>query len=154
MRNRRISALSKGYKQRVGIAQALLGDPRVIILDEPTVGLDPLQIIEIRDLIRELGKEHTVIFSSHILSEVQTICEKVLIISRGKLVAFDEPENLEKSLTAPGEITLTAEAEPEEVEALLEETGAVSGMDVKKEENGYARAVLRTSEEDIYAVCC
>ena len=152
MRNRRISALSKGYKQRVGIAQALLGDPRVIILDEPTVGLDPLQIIEIRDLIRELGKEHTVIFSSHILSEVQTICEKVLIISRGKLVAFDEPENLEKSLTAPGEITLTAEAEPEEVEALLEETGAVSGMDVKKEENGYARAVLRTSEEDIYAV--
>ena len=152
MRNRRISALSKGYKQRVGIAQALLGDTRVIILDEPTVGLDPLQIIEIRDLIRELGKEHTVIFSSHILSEVQTICEKVLIISRGKLVAFDEPENLEKSLTAPGEITLTAEAEPEEVEALLEETGAVSGMDVKKEENGYARAVLRTSEEDIYAV--
>ena len=143
---------AKGYKQRVGIAQALLGDPRVIILDEPTVGLDPLQIIEIRDLIRDLGKEHTVIFSSHILSEVQTICEKVLIISRGKLVAFDEPENLEKSLTAPGEITLTAEAEPEEVEALLEETGAVSGMDVKKEENGYARAVLRTSEEDIYAV--
>lgn len=152
MRNRRISALSKGYKQRVGIAQALLGDPEVIILDEPTVGLDPLQIIEIRELIRELGKEHTVIFSSHILSEVQTICERVLIIAGGKLVAFDEPENLEKRLTAPGEITVTAEAEPEEVEALLEGIGAVSGIDVKKEENGYARAVLRTSEEDIYAV--
>ena len=79
VRNRRISALSKGYKQRVGIAQALLGDPKVIILDEPTVGLDPLQIIEIRDLIRDLGREHTVIFSSHILSEVQTICELSLI---------------------------------------------------------------------------
>ena len=97
VRNRRISALSKGYKQRVGIAQALLGDPKVIILDEPTVGLDPLQIIEIRDLIRDLGREHTVIFSSHILSEVQTICEKILIIAKGKLIAFDEPENLEKT---------------------------------------------------------
>ena len=104
--NRRISALSKGYKQRVGIAQALLGDPKVIILDEPTVGLDPLQIIEIRDLIRDLGREHTVIFSSHILSEVQTICEKILIIAKGKLIAFDEPENLEKRLLSPGEITL------------------------------------------------
>ena len=105
VRNRRISALSKGYKQRVGIAQALLGDPKVIILDEPTVGLDPLQIIEIRDLIKDLGREHTVIFSSHILSEVQTICEKILIIARGKLIAFDEPENLEKRLLSPGEIT-------------------------------------------------
>ena len=91
----RIGALSKSYKQRVGIAQALLGNPRVIILDEPTVGLDPLQIIEIRDLIRELGKRHTVIFSSHILSEVQAICDRVLIISKGKLIAFDEPSKLE-----------------------------------------------------------
>jgi len=91
VRNRRISTLSKGYRQRVGIAQALLGDPRVIILDEPTVGLDPLQIIEIRDLIKELGKTHTVIFSSHILSEVQTICDEVLMIAHGKLVAFDTP---------------------------------------------------------------
>ena len=87
MGGRPISALSKGYKQRVGIAQALLGDPKVVILDEPTVGLDPLQIIEIRDLIRQLGEKHTVILSSHILSEVQAICDKVLIISRGKLVA-------------------------------------------------------------------
>ena len=91
MENRRISTLSKGYKQRVGIAQALLGNPRVIILDEPTVGLDPIQIIEIRALIKELGKTHTVIFSSHILSEVQTICDQILIIAKGKLIAFDGP---------------------------------------------------------------
>lgn len=87
VRNRLISALSKGYRQRVGIAQALLGDPGTIILDEPTVGLDPIQIIEIRDLIKDLGQTHSVIFSSHILSEVQAICETVLIINRGKLVA-------------------------------------------------------------------
>ena len=96
VKGRRISSLSKGYKQRVGIAQALLGNPRVIVLDEPTVGLDPMQIIEIRALIKELGQTHTVIFSSHILSEVQTICDRILIISKGRLVAFDEPENLEK----------------------------------------------------------
>ena len=94
MRHRLISALSKGYKQRVGIAQALLGQPQVIILDEPTVGLDPLQIIEIRDLIRRLGEKHTVILSSHILSEVQAVCDKVLIISKGRLAAYDDTDKL------------------------------------------------------------
>lgn len=88
VRHRCISALSKGYRQRVGIAQALLGSPRVIILDEPTVGLDPLQIIEIRELIRQLGQTHTVLFSSHILSEVQTICDQILMIAHGSLAAF------------------------------------------------------------------
>lgn len=97
---RLIKNLSKGYKQRVGIAQALLANPEIIILDEPTVGLDPKQIIEVRDLIRELGKDHTVILSSHILSEVRSVCDRILIISKGKLVANDTSENLEK-LYAP-----------------------------------------------------
>lgn len=119
VRHRRISNLSKGYKQRVGIAQALLGNPKVIILDEPTVGLDPLQIIEIRDLIKKLGETHTVIFSSHILSEVQTICDEILIINKGKLVAFDTPGNLEKQLVAPNAIALTAEALPDEAAHIL-----------------------------------
>ena len=110
VKGRPISSLSKGYKQRVGIAQALLGNPKVIILDEPTVGLDPIQIVEIRDLIKELGRSHTVIFSSHILSEVQAICDQVLIISKGKLIAFDEPKNLEKLLLAPNEILITTDA--------------------------------------------
>lgn len=94
VKHRIISKLSKGYKQRVGIAQALLGNPKVIILDEPTVGLDPIQIIEIRDLIKQLGQTHTVILSSHILSEVQAVCDQILIISNGKLVANDEAKNL------------------------------------------------------------
>ena len=113
--HRRISALSKGYRQRVGIAQALLGSPKVIILDEPTVGLDPLQIIEIRDLIRQLGQAHTVILSSHILSEVQAICEKILIIAHGKLLAFGEPDQLERSLLSVGEIDFTTEADEQTV---------------------------------------
>lgn len=95
VQNRLIKNLSKGYKQRVGLAQAVLGFPEIIILDEPTVGLDPKQIIEIRELIRELAKEHTVILSSHILAEVREVCDYVLIISKGKLVASDTPDNLE-----------------------------------------------------------
>lgn len=94
MEHRLIRHLSKGYKQRVGLAQALLGDPEVLILDEPMVGLDPKQIIEIRELIRGLGQKHTVILSSHILSEITSVCDHVLIISHGKLVASDTPENL------------------------------------------------------------
>ena len=119
MKNRRISALSKGYQQRVGIAQALLGDPKIIILDEPTVGLDPIQIIEIRDLIKELGQTHTVIFSSHILSEVQAICDQILMIAHGKLVAFDDPQSLEQKLLSPNEITLTTDASEEELRLSL-----------------------------------
>ena len=131
---RRISALSKGYKQRVGIAQALLGNPKIIILDEPTVGLDPIQIIEIRELIKELGQTHTVVFSSHILSEVQTICRQIIIIARGRLAAFDTPENLEKHLLSPNEVVLTADAPAQEVWDLL--SGVLHITELHMEENG------------------
>ncbi len=130
VRDRLIGTLSKGYRQRVGIAQALLGNPQVIILDEPTVGLDPIQIIEIRDFIKELGKTHTVILSSHILSEVQAVCEQVLIISKGRLVAFDAPENLEKLLTASHAITFQVEAEKGQTEEILAQTDGLSGWEV------------------------
>ena len=105
---RLIRSLSKGYKQRVGIAQALLGSPRLIILDEPTVGLDPAQVIEIRRLIRELGKSHTVILSSHILSEVQAVCSQVLILSKGHLVAVGAPEQLAEKLNPGSRLRATA----------------------------------------------
>ncbi len=117
MEKRLIRNLSKGYRQRVGIAAALLGSPKVIILDEPTVGLDPAQMIEIRYLIHDLGKTHTVILSSHILSEVQTICDRVLIIAHGKLVAQGTPEELAAQLTAKGTITATAQGTREAVVA-------------------------------------
>ena len=150
--DRRIAALSKGYKQRVGIAQALLGNPKVIILDEPTVGLDPIQIREIRDLIRQLGQEHTVLLSSHILSEVQNICEKILIISHGRLMAFDEPENLETQLMAPNEIRLTTEAtvgETIEYLSMLEDCAIGS---VEDKENGLVEAVIHSGKREIYDV--
>ncbi len=125
VKNRLISSLSKGYKQRVGIAQALLGDPKVIILDEPTVGLDPIQIIDIRELIKELGKSRTIIFSSHILSEVQEICEKVLIISGGKLVAFDLLENLESGINECGKIIVKSDITKEAADEILSENSSV-----------------------------
>jgi ABC-2 type transport system ATP-binding protein len=134
MKNRRISALSKGYKQRVGIAQALLGNPKVIILDEPTVGLDPIQIIEIRDLIKQLGQKHTVILSSHILSEVQTICEKILIIAKGKLIAFDEADKLENQLSPSNEISILTEADAEETREILADVEEKFGGTVEAEE--------------------
>ena len=150
VKGRRISALSKGYKQRVGIAQALLGNPKVIILDEPTVGLDPLQIIEIRDLIRQLGQNHTVILSSHILSEVQAICEKILIIAHGRLVAFDAPDQLERSLLGTNEITFTTDAPAERVRSILAGVKHVFDIRVSQPENGLVQARMQTSSKNIY----
>ena len=134
--DRLIKNLSKGYKQRVGIAQAILGDPEIIILDEPTVGLDPRQIIEIRDLIQELGKEHTVILSSHILSEVQAVCQTILIISKGKLVACDAPENLERLFAGTTTVELVVEADREEVYNTLSEVPNIENIEMKKREDG------------------
>lgn len=153
VRNRLISKLSKGYRQRVGIAQALLGSPKVIILDEPTVGLDPLQIIEIRDLIKQLGQEHTVILSSHILSEVQAICEKVLIIAKGKLVAFDKPENLEKLLTASNTVSFTAEASLKETEEILKAAEGIKDWQAEEKENGCIRVKLQIEGAEASDVC-
>ena len=107
--NRLIKNLSKGYRQRVGIAQALIGNPEVLVLDEPTVGLDPKQIIEIRNLIKELGKRHTVILSSHILPEVQAVCERVVIINKGTIAAIDTPEGLSRKMAKTSRIQLSAE---------------------------------------------
>ena len=120
MQKRLIRNLSKGYKQRVGIAQALLGDPEVIILDEPTVGLDPAQIIEIRELILELGRKHTIVLSSHILSEVQAVCQSIMIISKGKLVASDTAENLTSLFKGQENIRLEARADKAMISEVLE----------------------------------
>ena len=120
-----IKYLSKGYRQRVGISQALIGDPQIVILDEPTVGLDPMQILEIRELIYELGKKHTVILSSHILSEVQAICDKVLIIYKGKMVAFDAPENLGKTMTSGACLQITCDCDEETAREIL---GSIEGI--------------------------
>ena len=113
MKDRLIRNLSKGYRQRVGFAQAVIGYPEVIILDEPTVGLDPKQIIEIRELIKKLGEKHTVILSSHILSEISAVCDHIFIISKGKLVASDSTENLTLMMSGVQEIELLVKAEEE-----------------------------------------
>lgn len=150
VKHRCISALSKGYKQRVGIAQALLGNPKVIILDEPTVGLDPIQIIEIRDLIQQLGQTHTVILSSHILSEVQAICDQILMIANGKLIAFDRPENLEKRLLSPNEVTLTAETTEEEAGWILNGISHITGWSARAGEPGFVVLQINTDLKNIY----
>ena len=136
MQNRLIRNLSKGYRQRVGIAAALLGEPKVIILDEPTVGLDPAQVIEIRSLIHDLGRTHTVILSSHILSEVQTVCDRVLIISAGKLAAQGTPEELAGQLAARGTLSATAQGSREEVLAAAGQVKGLTDLHITAEKGG------------------
>ena len=152
MKNRRISALSKGYRQRVGIAQALLGEPDTVILDEPTVGLDPIQILEIRALIGQLGESRTVLISSHILSEVQAMCSRILIISHGKLVTFDAPDALEARLASPGEITVTAETDAASAEALIAGIDGVSAVTAVSDSPERSRLTVSSGGGDIYAL--
>ena len=132
--DRLIKNLSKGYRQRVGIAQTLLGNPKVIILDEPTVGLDPIQVVEIRDLIKNLGKRHTVILSSHILSEVQQMCDEILIIAKGKLLAYDTTENLEKQLQPRVLLEVETDASREESEAVLQSIEGIEKTEYAEED--------------------
>lgn len=140
---RMIRNLSKGYRQRVGFAQAILGYPEIIILDEPTVGLDPKQIIEIRELIRQLAKKHTVILSSHILAEVREVCDYILIISKGKLVASDTPENLERNLGDSDLIEIETKASPDEVRRILETVDGIRSISTKYLENGITWAKIQ-----------
>lgn len=141
--NRLIRNLSKGYRQRVGLAQAVLGFPKIIILDEPSVGLDPKQIIEIRELIRQLSKKHTVILSSHILAEVREVCDYILIISKGKLVASDTPENLERNLGDSDLIEIETKASPDEVRRILETVDGIRSISTKHLENGITWAKIQ-----------
>ena len=133
VKGRRIGNLSKGYKQRVGLAGALIGDPSVLILDEPTVGLDPKQIIEIRNLIKDLGAKRTVILSSHILSEISAVCERVIIIDNGKLVAEDTPENLSERFGKNNKMMLRVSGAKEDIEAVLKSMENVTAVRLLKQ---------------------
>lgn len=156
---RLIRNLSKGYRQRVGFAQVVLGYPEILILDEPTVGLDPKQIIEIRDLIKELGKKHTIILSSHILSEISAVCDHVFIISHGKLVASDSTENLLERMTGAQEIELLVKAEEDTAETAIREVAQVERCEKTESKEDGAVQLLVTAKKDadvreaIYHTC-
>lgn len=147
MQERLIKNLSKGYRQRVGLAQAILGYPEIIILDEPTVGLDPKQIIEIRDLIRKLAKNHTIILSSHILSEVSEVCDYILIINNGKLVASDTTDNLEKMTMGSNTLELSVKGDRERLKNILDQMEEIREVEwVKSEEQDLVSLKITTDE--------
>lgn len=146
MQNRLIRNLSKGYRQRVGLAQAILGYPEVIILDEPSVGLDPKQIIEMRELIKKLGENHTVILSSHILSEVSAVCDHIMIISHGKLVASDSPEGLQKLLSGSAKLLLTVKTEKEALEEALSVMDGVESVVTEAAEDDCVLATIEVTK--------
>ena len=145
---RLIKNLSKGYKQRVGLAQAMIGDPQALILDEPTAGLDPKQILEIRDLIIALGKDHTIILSSHILPEVSAVCKRVLIINQGRIVADDTPENLAKRILGGSHILLRMDASEAAVSRALGKVSSIKKLEFREsQEAGAAEAVAEAGED-------
>jgi ABC-2 type transport system ATP-binding protein len=148
-RNRLIKNLSKGYKQRVGLAMALVGSPEVLILDEPTVGLDPKQIIEIRKLIKALGKEHTIILSSHILPEVSAVCERVVIINKGEIAAIDTPENLSKGYGAASKLLVTIAGPRNSVESAIREIYGVKYVETAAEKDKEATSYIVESDKEI-----
>ncbi|MGN0299307.1 MAG: ABC transporter ATP-binding protein [Lachnospiraceae bacterium] len=145
VQNRLIRNLSKGYRQRVGLAQAIMGLPPVIILDEPTVGLDPKQIIEIRELIKDLAKNHTVILSSHILAEISAVCDMVMIINKGKLVACDTPENLEKKMAGTNGISMEIKGSKSAVQAILEREKEITDLSWRQEDQ-YCQVYFQLSQ--------
>ena len=148
VQNKLIKNLSRGYKQRVSLAGALVGNPEVLILDEPTVGLDPKQIIEIRNLIKKLGKKHTVIISSHILSEISQICDRVVIINKGKLVAIDTPENLEEKTREKNVIYVTVEDNEDKMLSIKEEVEEIEDIVLSKNnEDGSKQYKIITNEK-------
>lgn len=149
VQNKLIRNLSRGYKQRVSMAGALVGNPDVIILDEPTVGLDPKQISDIRNLIKELGKKHTVILSSHILSEVSQICERVIIINKGKIIAIDTPENLEKSAREKNGILVTVEDGKSHMNNLKDKIREIDEIKLIKDNEDGTKQYLITSSSEI-----
>ena len=145
---RLIRNLSKGYKQRVGLAQAMIGDPQILIMDEPTAGLDPKQILEIRGLITELGKEHTIILSSHILPEVSAVCKRILIIDHGRIVADDTPENLARRLLGGTHIHLRIDAGQAAVSAALEKVSSISKLEFRdSQEPGTVELIAEVAQE-------
>ena len=149
--DRLIRNISKGYKQRVGLAQALIGYPEVLILDEPMVGLDPKQIIEMRDLVKSLAKEHTIILSSHILSEVSAVCDHIMIISKGKLVASGAPEELQEMMQVKVELEITVLGTKEHVENILHDMEKIESYEIEAaQESGAVRArISATGNADI-----
>ena len=143
VQNKLTRNLSRGYKQRVSMAGALVGEPKILILDEPTVGLDPKQITEIRELIKELGKTHTVILSSHILSEVSQICNKVIIINKGKLVAIDTPEKLENKVSQNNSIYVTVEDTENKMETMKDKIEDIKEIKlIKENEDGTKQYII------------
>ncbi|MBQ8688897.1 MAG: ATP-binding cassette domain-containing protein [Clostridia bacterium] len=149
VKDRLIKNLSKGYKQRVGIAQALVGDPKIIIFDEPTVGLDPKQILEIRTLMRTLGKNHTVILSTHILAEVQAVCERIIIINKGKIIADERTENLTKTIEDGYRYQAKICGPQKEVKAAIEKLNGVKEVEATGERDGDSFAFRIESERGI-----